>query len=102
MTFPLDALNPMDPTAALKSGKRIASHTSFFKAGMCLNRTLVCVVKTSALSTTVKTFEPIDQNIRGKNKPTFRKLLQGGNDTLRLFKVSCRLFAHKAMLLIRR
>jgi hypothetical protein len=56
---------------------------------MCLNRTLVCVVKTSALSTTVKTFEPIDQTIRGKNKPTFRKLLQGGNDTLRLFKVGC-------------
>lgn len=76
----------MDPTSGLKRGKRIASHTSFFKAGVCLNRTLVCVVKTSALSTTVKAFEPIHQNVRGKNKPTFRKLLQGGNDTLRLFR----------------
>ena len=34
-----------------------------------------------------ETLEPIDQNIRGRAKPTFRKLLQGGNDTLRVFKV---------------
>lgn len=53
---------------------------------------LVCVVKASALSTTIKTLEPIDQNLRGKNKPTFKKLLQGGNDTLRVFKV--RFFIH--------
>lgn len=54
---------------------------------MCLGRMLVCVVKASALSTTIKTLEPIEQNLRGKNKPTFKKLLQGGNDTLRVFKV---------------
>ncbi|KAI0954580.1 hypothetical protein AcW1_006427 [Taiwanofungus camphoratus] len=86
ITFPLDALDPMDPTAGLKRAKRIASHISFFKAGVCLGKTLVCVVKASPLSSTIKTFEPIDQNIRGRNKPTFRKLLQGGNDTLRVFK----------------
>ncbi|KAG8904138.1 RHO1 GDP-GTP exchange protein 2, partial [Tulasnella sp. 403] len=86
MTFPLDALDPSDPTAGLKRAKKVSSHTSFFKAGTCLGRTLVCVVKASALSSTIKTLEPIDQNVRGKNKPTFRKLLQGGNDTLRVFK----------------
>ncbi|KAG8818967.1 RHO1 GDP-GTP exchange protein 2, partial [Serendipita sp. 399] len=86
ITFPLDVLNPMDPTSGLKRGKRIAAHTSFFKAGICMNRAIVCVVKTSALSTTVKTFEPIEQNTLNKSKPTFKKLLQGGNDTLKLFK----------------
>jgi hypothetical protein len=87
MTFPLDALDPSDPSAGLKKAKRISSHTSFFKAGVCLGRTLVCVVKSSALSTTIKTLEPLDQNQRSRNKPTFKKLLQGGNETLRVFKV---------------
>jgi hypothetical protein len=79
----------MDPQAGLRRGERIAAHTSFFKTGVCIGKTIVCVVKTSALSTTVKTFEPVDENIRNKSKPTFRRLLHGGNDTLKLFKVSC-------------
>ncbi|KAF9818250.1 hypothetical protein IEO21_02878 [Rhodonia placenta] len=86
ITFPLDALDPRDPMAGLKRAKRIASHISFFKTGVCLGKTLVCVVKASPLSSTIKTLEPIDQNVRGRSKPTFRKLLQGGNDTLRVFK----------------
>lgn len=87
ITFPLDALDPHDPMAGLKRAKRISSHTSFFKAGFCLGKVLVCIVKSSQLSSTFKTLEPIEQSIRHRNKPTFRKLLQGGNDTLRLFKV---------------
>ncbi|KAF8603877.1 CNH-domain-containing protein [Ceratobasidium sp. AG-I] len=86
LTFPLDALESNDPVGGMKRMKRISSHTSFFKAGHCLGRTLVCVVKASSLSSTIKTLEPIDQNVRGKNKPTFKKLLQGGNDTLKVFK----------------
>ncbi|TFK51833.1 CNH-domain-containing protein [Heliocybe sulcata] len=86
ITFPLDALDQSDPMAGLKRAKRISSHTSFFKAGVCLGKTLVCVVKASPLSSTIKTLEPIDQNVRGRSKPTFRKLLQGGHDTLRVFK----------------
>ena len=90
ITFPLDALDPLDPMAGLKRAKRISSHTSFFKAGFCLGRVLVCIVKSSQLSSTFKTLEPIDQNIRGRAKPTFKKLLQGGNDTLKLFRVNNR------------
>ncbi|KAL0569562.1 RHO1 GDP-GTP exchange protein 2 [Marasmius crinis-equi] len=86
ITFPLDALDSMDPMAGLKRAKRISSHTSFFKAGQCLGRMLVCIVKSSQLSSTFKALEPIDQNIRGRSKPTFRKLLQGGNDTLKPFR----------------
>jgi len=72
--------------AGLKRAKRISAHTSFFKVGHSLGKVLVCVVKSTQLSSTFKTLEPIDQNIRGRSKPTFRKLLQGGNDTLKLFR----------------
>lgn len=85
-TFPLDALNQNDPMAGLKKAKRISSHTSFFKAGYCLDRVLVCIVKSSQMSSTFKTLEPIDTNTRGRAKPTFKKLLQGGNDTLNVFR----------------
>ena len=94
ITFPLDALEAIDPMAGLKRAKRISSHTSFFKTGVCLNRTFVCVVKTSPLSSTIKILEPIDQNVRGRAKPTFRKLLQGGNDTLQPYKVRSTLYHH--------
>ncbi|KAI0339671.1 CNH-domain-containing protein [Trametopsis cervina] len=86
VTFPMDALDPRDPLSGVKRAKRIASHISFFKAGVCLGKTLVCVVKSSALSSTIKALEPIDTQTRGKNKPTFKKILQGGNDTLRPVK----------------
>ncbi|KIP07120.1 hypothetical protein PHLGIDRAFT_71560 [Phlebiopsis gigantea 11061_1 CR5-6] len=86
VTVPLDALDPMEPAGGLRRAKRIASHISFFKAGICLGKTLVCVVKTSALSSTIKVLEPIETTVRGARRPTFKKLLQGGNDTLRLFK----------------
>ena len=86
ITFPLDALEATDPLAGLKRAKRITAHTSFFKSGICAGRTFVCVMKTSPLSSTIKIFELIDQNIRGRNKPTSRKILQGSNDTLRIYK----------------
>ncbi|KAF7356346.1 Rho guanyl-nucleotide exchange factor [Mycena venus] len=86
LTFPLDALDPMDPMAGLKRAKRIATHTSFFKAGFCLGRVLVCIVKSTQLSSTFKALEPIEQTVRGRAKPTFKKLLQGGNDTLKPFR----------------
>jgi len=46
------------------------------------------MVRTSSLSTTIKLFEPIDQSARGqrKEKQTFHKLLQGANDTFRIYK----------------
>lgn len=87
-TFPLDCLDPNDPNAALKRGKRISSHTSFFKSGVCLGKTLVAVVKSSTLSSTIKVLEPVDQSLRGKKpQASFMKRLNGGNETLKLFKV---------------
>ncbi|KAI3622906.1 ROM2 [Malassezia furfur] len=85
-TFTLDALDPADPVGSLKRGRRISSHTTFFRAGVCLGRTLVCVVKSGPVSSTIKTLEPIERDMRVKKQPTFRKLLQGGQDSLRVFK----------------
>ena len=64
---------------------------------MCLGKTLVCVVKSSTLSSTIKVLEPVDQSARGKKPQTsFMKRLNGGNDSLRVFKVSLTIpdFAH--------
>ena len=88
ITFPLDALDALDPMAGLKRANPISPHASFFKVGFCLGRVLVCIVKSNWHSTTFKTLELIDQDFRGRAKPTFKKLLQGGNDTLKLFRVS--------------
>jgi hypothetical protein len=92
ITFPLETLNENDTSEGLRRAKRIASHTTFFKAGTCLGRTLVCIVKASQFSSTIKALEPIEFEMRGKHKPTFKKLLQGGNDTLRLFRVRAGLY----------
>ena len=87
-TFPLDCLDPNDPNAALKRAKRISSHTSFFKSGICLGKTFVAVVKSSALSSTIKVLEPIDQATRAKKPQTsFMKRLNVGSEPLKLYKV---------------
>jgi RHO1 GDP-GTP exchange protein 1/2 len=84
ITFPLDALEAMDPLAGMDRAERIAAGASFFKSGVCSDRTFVCVVSTSPLSSTIRIFEPIDQ--RGRSKLTLGTQLQGGHDTLRMYK----------------
>ena len=85
-TFFVDNLDPGDAVGAAKRARKISSHATFFKAGQCLGRTLVCVVKSGSVSSTIKTLEPVDQP-RGKKQPAIRKFLQGSNDSLRVFKV---------------
>lgn len=86
-TFPLECLDPSDPNAALKRGKRISSHTSFFKSGVCLGKMLVAVVKSSTLSSTIKVLEPVDQSMRNKKQQgSFMRRLNGQNESLKLFK----------------
>ncbi len=56
---------------------------------MCLSRTLLCIVKSSSLSTTIKTLEPVDLSARGKKQPTpFKRLLNNSNEPFKVFKVS--------------
>ncbi|GAA5861290.1 hypothetical protein JCM1840_005318 [Sporobolomyces johnsonii] len=84
-TFFVDHLDPGDAIGAAKRARKISAHATFFKAGQCLGRTLVCVVKSGNVSSTIKTLEPIDQP-RGKKQPAIRKFLQGSNESLRVFK----------------
>ncbi|TIC59614.1 CNH-domain-containing protein [Wallemia mellicola] len=86
-TFELSVLNENDPEGSLKMGRKISSHTSFFKSGKCLGRTLVCIVKSSSLSSTIKVLEPIEKDLRNSKKPpTLKKLVGGGKEVLRVFK----------------
>ncbi|KAJ6581895.1 CNH domain-containing protein [Mycena capillaripes] len=85
LAFPLDALDPTDPTAGLKHLARISSDVSFFKTGRCLDRVLVSIIKSTRLSTVVKILEPPGQTTRG-HAPIFKKQLQGGNAPLKPFR----------------
>ncbi|KAI9832166.1 MAG: hypothetical protein M1819_004517 [Sarea resinae] len=85
-SYPMEALDPNESASSLAKRPKKISHTNFFKAGVCLGRHLVCCVKTSALSTTIKVFEPMESMSKGKKKPAFSKMFQGGQDSLKAFK----------------
>ncbi|PLB45861.1 putative Rho guanyl nucleotide exchange factor [Aspergillus steynii IBT 23096] len=86
-SYPMEALeiNEGQNTMA-KRPKKIQGHANFFKAGIGLGRHLVCSVKTSALSTTIKVYEPMDNLAKGKKKSAVSKMFQSGQDTLKPFK----------------
>ncbi|KAF9172682.1 RHO1 GDP-GTP exchange protein 2 [Mortierella sp. AD011] len=89
--YGLEALDPSDPNSPNKRAKKLGSSVSFFKTGVCQNRTLVGIVKNSSnalnQSSTIKTLEPIEQAGSKKNKHSFRTILRGGNAELfKLYK----------------
>lgn len=87
-SFPLETLEVVEGQNTLsKRPKKIQGHANFFKAGIGLGRHLVCSVKTSALSTTIKVYEPMDNLAKGKKKSAVSKMFQSGQDTLKPFKV---------------
>lgn len=85
LSYSVSALNPDEP-AISKRPKKIQNHCSFFKTGICLGRHLVCCVKSSALSTTIKVFEPNDAMTKAKKQKGLGKFMAGGQDELRPFK----------------
>lgn len=87
-SFPMEALDPNEAQSPLAKRPRKIGHANFFKAGVCLGRHLVCCVKTSTQSTTIKVYEPMDSMTKGKKKPAFSKMFQGGQDALKPYKVS--------------
>lgn len=88
MSYPLEVLDsPDNASPMLKRPKKIQNHANFFKAGVCMGRHLVCSAKMSGISTTIKVFEPMDTISKGKKKPAIGRMFQGGQDTLKPFKV---------------
>lgn len=84
-SYSVSALNPDEP-ALSKRPKKIQNHCSFFKTGICLGRHLVCCVKSSALSTTIKVFEPNDAMTKAKKQKGLGKFMSSGHDELKPFK----------------
>jgi hypothetical protein len=92
LAYGLEPLDPHDPNSPNKRAKKLGSSVSFFKTGVCQNRTLVGIVKNSSnaldQSSTIKTLEPIEQDGSKKNKHSLRTMLRGGNTELfKLYKV---------------
>ncbi len=86
LSYPLESLDPSDTTLANRRSKKIAGHTDFFRAGVCLGRVLVCIVKIRTTQSTIKVLEPADNLARNKRQPALRKLLQGGGEALKVFQ----------------
>ncbi|GIK00258.1 RHO1 GDP-GTP exchange protein 2 [Aspergillus viridinutans] len=86
-SYPMEALELAEGQNSMaKRPKKIQGHANFFKAGIGLGRHLVCSVKTSALSSTIKVYEPMDNLAKGKKKSAVSKMFQSGQDTLKPFK----------------
>lgn len=86
-SYPMEALELSEgQTSQAKKPKKIQGHANFFKAGIGLGRHLVCSVKTSTMSTTIKVFEPMDHLAKGKKKSAVSKMFQSGQEALKPFK----------------
>ncbi|KAI1271073.1 CNH domain-containing protein [Xylaria sp. FL0933] len=85
LSYPLAALDPNEPALA-KRPKKIQSNCNFFRTGICLGRHLVCCAKPSALSTTIKVYEPNDSMSKGKKQKGLGKMFNTGQDELKAFK----------------
>lgn len=84
-SYPLEALEDESPSAPSKRGRKM-THANYINAGMCNGQTLVCCVKSSSLSSTVKVFEPMDSMTKGKKKSGFAKMLASGQEVLKPYK----------------
>ncbi|KAF1999018.1 CNH-domain-containing protein [Amniculicola lignicola CBS 123094] len=84
-SYSLEALDPEDSQSIAKRPRKIC-HANFFKSGICLGQQLVATVKTSALSTTIKVFEPKESMAKNSRKSGFAKMLSQGQDQLKPYK----------------
>ncbi|KAK9768512.1 RHO1 GDP-GTP exchange protein 2 [Basidiobolus ranarum] len=84
-SYPLETLDSSEIVGA-KRARKITSHVSFFEVGVCVGRTLVCVVKSTAFSSTVKTYEPIPTSVKPKKNSFGRLLIRNGIDGMKIYK----------------
>jgi len=86
-SYPFDVLDANNQNPLAIRPRKIQGHANFFKSGIGLGRHLVCSVKTSSLSTTIKVYEPADDITKGKKKPAIGRMFASGQDALKPFKV---------------
>ncbi|TLD36351.1 Rho1 guanine nucleotide exchange factor 1 [Venturia nashicola] len=87
-SYPLESLSPDAGQPGISKRGRKICHANFFKSGVCQGQQLVCCVKTSALSSTIRVYEPMDSMTKKSKKSGFAKMLAGNEDVLKPFKVS--------------
>lgn len=89
-SYPLEALSPDAGQPGISKRGRKITHANFFKSGICQGQQLVCCVKTSALSSTIRVYEPMDSMVKKARKSGIAKMLTGNEDVLKPFKVRVR------------
>ncbi|KIW04518.1 uncharacterized protein PV09_04273 [Verruconis gallopava] len=85
-SYPLEALSPDAGQPGISKRGRKITHANFFKSGICQGQQLVCCVKTSALSSTIRVYEPMDSMTKKSKKSGLAKMLAGNEDVLKPFK----------------
>ena len=93
-SYPLEALSPDAGQPGISKRGRKITHANFFKSGICQGQQLVCCVKTSALSSTIRVYEPMDSMTKKSKKSGLAKMLAGNEDVLKPFKVRKRHSLH--------
>ncbi|ORX87091.1 CNH-domain-containing protein [Basidiobolus meristosporus CBS 931.73] len=85
VSYPLEVLESSE-MVGVKRARKVTSHVSFFEVGVCVGRTLVCAVKSTAFSSTVKTYEPIQASVKPKKNSLGRLLIRNGIDGMKIYK----------------
>ncbi|ANB12749.1 Rho family guanine nucleotide exchange factor ROM2 [Sugiyamaella lignohabitans] len=88
-SWPLEALDPSDPGGNFRKGKKVMGHINFYEVGICLGRMLVCTVKSSSMTSTIRVLEPFDPPSRNKRQTAtapLRRFLQSQSEGLKVFK----------------
>ncbi|KAI8053465.1 CNH domain-containing protein [Syncephalis plumigaleata] len=82
--YSMDCLMSPDlASTTARNGRKVKSHVSFFKVGICLNRVLVCVVKSAALYSTIEVLEPMSA-VSNKKKPL--GMILRNNEALKTYR----------------
>lgn len=89
-SYSMEALEAEDGAlSAPKRGRKISGAT-FFKIGIIDGQHLVCCVRTTSLSATIKVYKPMDSMTNTKGKRSLARMIAGGQEVLRPHKVSVR------------
>ncbi|KAJ3329165.1 RHO1 GDP-GTP exchange protein 2 [Blyttiomyces sp. JEL0837] len=83
--FPMDILDARSTEGPARRGKKIGENISFFKVGVCADRMLVCAVRATPLTSTIKVYEPVGLG-SSKRRGKLGILFKSSNDTMRVFK----------------
>lgn len=85
-SYPMEVLDMDGANSVVNSRGRKIGHANFFRSGVCAGQQLVCSVKTSGLSTTIKAYEPMDTMTKNVKKSGLAKMLASNQDVLKPFK----------------